>query len=35
MAPNQSLSLGTRVRVKGVHGLTLEVEPVKTLPAVS
>jgi membrane-bound serine protease (ClpP class) len=32
---NQSLSKGTRVRVKGVHGLTLEVEPVKPVPAVS
>jgi membrane-bound serine protease (ClpP class) len=33
-APNQSLAKGTRVRVKGIHGLTLEVEPVKSAPAV-
>lgn len=32
---NQNLVKGERVRVKGVHGLTLEVEPVKSAPAVS
>jgi len=32
---NQSLTKGQRVRVKGIHGLTLEVEPVKAAPAVS
>jgi membrane-bound serine protease (ClpP class) len=35
VAPNQSLVKGTRVRVKSIHGLTLEVEPVKPAPAVS
>lgn len=32
---NQSLTKGQRVRVKGIHGLTLEVEPVKPATAVS
>ena len=32
---NQSLTKGQRVRVKGIQGLTLEVEPVKSAPAVS
>ena len=31
---NQSLSKGARVRVKRVRGLTLEVEPVSTAPAI-
>ena len=32
---NQDLTKGQRVRVKGIHGLTLEVEPVKAAPVVS
>jgi membrane-bound serine protease (ClpP class) len=32
---NEVLSKGARVRVKGVNGLTLEVEPVKSMPAIS
>lgn len=32
---NQSLTKGARVRVKSVRGLTLEVEPVASTPAVS
>jgi membrane-bound serine protease (ClpP class) len=35
VAPNQSLTKGERVRVKSVHGLTLEVEPVKSAPAIT
>lgn len=31
---NQSLTVGTRVRVKGVQGLTLEVEPVNSARAI-
>lgn len=32
---NQSLSKGTRVRVRSINGLTLEVEPVNSAPAVT
>ncbi len=32
---NESLAKGQRVRVKGIHGLTLEVEPVKPATAAS
>ena len=35
IAENRGLSKGERVRVKGVRGLTLEVEPVNRAPAVS
>jgi membrane-bound serine protease (ClpP class) len=32
---NQSLTKGQRVRVKGIHGLTLEIEPVNPATSVS